>query len=70
MREHVDRDPPDRMERREHEEGLVSREPEDGAALRDDDERSFVQKEGVDVADGGARKLEGELAVSTRDVVS
>ena len=70
MGEHVDGDPPDGVERREHEEGLVSREPEDGPPLRDDDERSLVQKEGVDVADGGARELEGELSVSTGDVVS
>ena len=70
MCEDVDRDPADRVERREHEQGLVSGEAEDGAALWDDDEGSFVQKEGVDVADGSARKLEGKLAISTRDVVS
>lgn len=33
MCEDVDRDPADRVERREHEQGLVSGEAEDGAAL-------------------------------------
>ena len=70
MREDVDGDPPDGVEGREQEEGLGAGEAEDGAALGDDDEGLLVQVVGVDVADGRAGKLKGELAVATREVVA
>ena len=70
VREDVDGDPPDGVERGEEEERVAGREPEDGAALGDDDERLLVQVVGVDVADGRAGKLKGELAIATREVVA
>ena len=68
--EDVDGDPPDGMERREKEHGLLGREPVDGAPLGDDDERLLVQVVGVDVTDRGARKLERELTIATGQVVA
>ena len=70
MGEDVDGDPPDGMERREEEHGLLGREPEYRPALRDDDERLLVQVVGVDVTDGGAGELQRKLAVPSRQVVS
>ena len=70
MCENMDCNPSDGMEGREHKEGLVGREPEDGPALGHNDEGAFVQVEGVDVADGGAGELQGELAKSPRDVIA
>ena len=68
VREDVDGDPPDRVERRQQVQGLLGREPEDGPALGDDDERLFVVEEGIDVADRGAGQLQRELAEPTGKV--
>lgn len=70
MREHVDGDPADGVERRQQEHGLLRREAEDGAALRDDDERLLVAVVGVDVADRGGGELKRELAIATRKIVA
>ena len=70
VREHVDGDATDGVERRQHEQGVVGWEPEDGAALRDDDEGALVLKVWVDVADGRAGELQRELAIPTRQIVS
>ena len=68
--EHVDGDPPDGMEWRQEVHGLLRRKPVYRASLRDDDERLLVLEVGVDVADRGARKLQGKLAIAARKVVS
>jgi hypothetical protein len=70
MSENMDSNPSDGMERGQHEEGVMGREPEDGPALGHDDECAFVQVVWVDVTDGGAGKFQGELTKSTRDVVA
>lgn len=70
MGEHVDGDAADGVEGREQEHGLGGAEPEDGAALGDDDERLLVQEVRVDVADRRARELQGELAEPTRKIVA
>ena len=70
MREDVDGDATDGVERRQHEQGVVGREPEDRPALRDDDEGALVLKVWVDVADGRAGELQRELAISSRKIVS
>ena len=68
--EDVDGDPPDGVEGREQVERGLGGEAEDGAAARDDDERLLVLEVGVDVADGRAGELHGELPEAARQVVA
>ncbi len=71
MREYVDCDAPDGVERGEQVERVLRREAEDGAAAGDDDECLLVATVvRLDVADRRARELLRELAEATRKVVS
>ena len=69
MREDVDGDAADRMERRQQVHGLLGREPEYRPALGHHDERLLVRVVRVDVADRRRGELQGELAVAPGDVV-
>ena len=58
--------PSDGVERGEEVESLLGGEAEDGAALADDDEGLLVRVVRVDIADGSAGELQGELPVAPR----
>lgn len=70
MREDVDGDPADGVERRKQIQGVLRREPKYRPPLRDDDERLLVREVGVDVANRGGGELQGELAVASRQIVA
>ena len=70
MCEHHDSDPPDRVKGGQTEACIPRREPVQRPSRRDDHEGEFVVVERVNVADRGAGKLQGEVAVAPGEVVA